>query len=139
MMISTRTFWFSLMAAMVVSSCSGIDPPSETWSTKANQPYNDVVRLISIQAEKCWTRRRGLSRDPVVVETRESGAYFEVTARRDPRDITLEPFIRVQIARAGGPTRVTVLEGDYTESVLGLTQHVKDWMEGRRACREFQT
>ena len=138
-MTSSKTFWCSVAAAMIVSSCSGIDPPSETWSTKANQPYNDVVRLISIQAEKCWTKQGGLSHDPVVVETHESGAYFEVTARRNPRDISLDPFVRVQIARAGGPTQVTVLEGDYAKNVLGLTAHVKDWMEGRRDCKEFQS
>ena len=139
MTTSNKTVWCLVLAALVVSSCSSIEPPRETWSTKSSQPYNDVVRLISIQAEKCWTKSGGWSHDAVVVETHESGAYFEVTARRNPRDISLDPFIRVQVARAGGPTRVTVLEGEYAKSVLGLTAHVKDWMAGRRACREFQT
>ena len=137
-MTPTKTVCCSLMAVMIVSSCSSIDPPSETWSIKADQPYNDVVRLISIQAEKCWTKEGGFTEDPVVVETQDTGAYFEVTARRNPRDISLDPFIRVQVARAGGPTRVTVLEGDYAKDVLGLTGHVRDWMAGKRDCEEFQ-
>lgn len=138
MMTTRKTVWCSLMAAMIVSSCSSINPPRETWSIKADQPYNDVVRLISIQADKCWTKEGGWSQDPVVVETQDTGAYFEVTARRNPRDISLDPFIRVQVARAGGPTRVTVLEGEYAKDVLGLTDHVRDWMAGKRDCQEFQ-
>ena len=123
MTTSNKTVWCLVLAALVVSSCSTIKPPRETWSTKSSQPYNDVVRLISVQAEKCWTKSGGWSHDPVVVETHDPAPILRLrhAGTRGTSASTRSSGSRLR-GRAV-PTRVTVLEGEYARKRRSASRH----------------
>lgn len=135
---SKRAAFLCICAAalLALAGCSTSQPPSETWRTTTDRPFNAVAQLLAIQATKCWARTGTWGRDPVLVDVNRSQGMVEIAARRRPIDIRIDPFVYIFVTRVGNSTLVRVEEGEYTTRILGVTNHVRNWMAGRLKCED---
>ncbi|MFZ3017557.1 MAG: hypothetical protein WA056_03735 [Gallionella sp.] len=129
-----------------ISGCASFAPPSPSGHYESVQSARETTNMLLARANQCWaTDVTPISRGILIKEQRPADDVYLINVHSVhwSQGIEREPSVVIRIDGKQPTTVVDVVEGDFGCSFfkgcykIGLTKHVKHWLNGDKQCLEF--
>jgi hypothetical protein len=132
--------------SFAVSGCASYAPPAPSGHYESSQSAKNAVNMLLSQAKKCWAAEvTPISRGILIKTEKAADEAFLINIHSVhwSQGIESEPSVVIRVDGKQHTTVVDVVEGDFGCSIfkgcykIGLTKHVKLWLDGNTQCYEF--
>lgn len=100
--------------------------------------YQTIARNIYQIANTCWKRQETFAKSPILVESVVTLDSIMVSARFDPGNVVIKPFIRFVVMPYGNnKTKIDLYFQEW--EWMGKDKHLKDaynWLSGNYICSQ---